>query len=70
MNLTSFHVLFIGLSVALAFGFGFWALAMYWSAAGSVGHLGTGTASLLVAWALAFYLVAFVRKARRIGLLR
>ncbi len=68
MSLTSFHILFVGLSVALAFAFGAWAFAIYWSPAGSVGYLGTGIASVLVAWALAIYLVAFIRKVRRLGL--
>jgi hypothetical protein len=68
MNLTSFHVLFIGLSVLLAFAFGAWAFNVYWSPAGSVGYLGTGIASVLVAWALAIYLAVFIRKVRRIGL--
>ena len=68
MNLSSFHILFVGLSVALAFGFGAWAFAIYWSPAGSVGYLGTGIASVLMAWALAIYLVAFIRKVHRIGL--
>ena len=68
MSLTRFHILLIGLSVALAFAFGAWAFAMFWSPVGSVGHLGTGIASVLVAWTLAMYLVAFTRKVRRTGL--
>ncbi len=50
------------------FAFGAWAFAMYRSPDGSVGYLGTGIASVLVAWALAIYLVVFIRKVRRIGL--
>ncbi len=64
MNLSRFQILFIGRSVALAFAFGAWAFAIYWSPTGSVGYLGTGIASVLVAWTLAIYLVAFVRKVR------
>ncbi|HJN46392.1 MAG TPA: hypothetical protein QF572_19675 [Vicinamibacterales bacterium] len=67
MRLTSFHILFVGLSVVLGFAFGAWAFAVYWSPAGSVGDLGTGIASVLAAWALAMYLVSFVRKVRQIG---
>ena len=70
MNLTSFHMLFIGIAIALAFAFGFWAFSMYWSATASVGYLGTGVMSVLVGWALAFYLVGFVYRARRSGLTR
>ena len=68
MSLTRFHILFVGLSVALTFAFGAWAFAPYWSPAGSVGYMGTGIASVLVAWALAIYLIIFVRKVRRTGL--
>ena len=62
-------MLFIGISIALAFAFGFWAFSMY-STARSVGYLGTGVASVLVGWALAFYLVGFVYRMRRSGLTR
>lgn len=68
MSLKGFHVLFIVLSIALAVLMSVWAIGMFRSPMGSVGHLATAIASLLVAWALTIYAIRFVRRARRIGL--
>lgn len=64
MNLTAFHKLLIGLSIALAFAFAHWAFSVY-STVGSAGYLVTAIASLAAGWALAFYLVWFGYKMKR-----
>lgn len=68
MTLKGVHVLFIGLSIALAAFMAGWALVMYLSPAGTTAHLATAVVSGLVGAALGLYAVRFLRRARRIGL--
>lgn len=63
MSLKGFHVLFIVLSIVLAFGFGLWALRAY-SADGTGANLGMGLASLTTGATLVGYGIWFIRKIR------
>jgi hypothetical protein len=60
MSLKWFHVVFIGLSVVTAVGFGAWALANQYGVLGGL--------SLLAALVLAAYAKYFLQKSRKIGL--
>lgn len=63
MSLKMFHVLFITASIALASGFGIWAVSIDgWK------YIVTGVASFLCAGGLVIYEMAFLRKCREIGL--
>jgi hypothetical protein len=63
MSLKAFHVLFITASIALASGFGVWAISVDgWK------YIAVGAASFLCAGGLVVYEVAFLRKCREIGL--
>lgn len=68
MTLKGVHVLFIGLSIALAAFMAAWGVVLYLSPTGTVGHLATAGVSLLAGLALVLYAVKFLRRARRIGL--
>lgn len=63
MSLKAFHVLFIAISIALASGFGIWAVSV-----DGWGYIVTGVGSFACAAALIAYQVAFLRKCRKIGL--
>ena len=63
MSLKVFHVLFISASIALASGFGIWAISIDgWK------YIVASVASFLCAGGLVVYEVAFLRKCREIGL--
>jgi hypothetical protein len=63
MSLKTFHILFITISIALAAGFGMWAVSI-----GGWGYLVTGIGSFACAALLIGYQAAFLRKCRQIGL--
>ncbi len=63
MSLRAFHILFIVVSVVLAFAFGGWALRVE---RGGTLYPAMGVASLLVGVALVGYAAWFVRKTRRL----
>jgi hypothetical protein len=67
MSLKTFHVLFIVVSVLLAAGFGLWCLVTE-KGASVAGSMAMGIVSLVLALALAVYLVKFVKKLRREGI--
>jgi hypothetical protein len=60
VSLKWFHVVFIGLSVVVAVGFGVWALTHQYAVLGRL--------SLAVAALLAVYARYFLQKARKLGL--
>jgi hypothetical protein len=60
VSLKWFHVVFIGLSIVMAVGFGVWALTHQYAVLGGL--------SLAVAALLAVYARYFLRKARKLGL--
>ena len=64
MSLRGIHLVFIGASIMVAF----WGVGMYTSGRGSWGYLVFAVGSLASAGGMAVYLVAFMRKARRIGM--
>ena len=68
MSLKAFHLFFIVMSIALAFGFGVWATRDY-AQSGSVVHLALGVGSFLGSAALAFYGVWFLRKLKDVSYL-
>ena len=59
MSLKAFHIVFILLSIGLALGLGIWALKF--------SHFGPGVAAFAGAAGLGYYLLWFVRKARKLG---
>ena len=63
MSLKVFHILFITISIALASGFGVWAVSI-----DGWGYAVTGLASFACAVGLVVYEVAFLKKCREIGL--
>ena len=67
-SLRGIHFLFITASIGLAVMVSLWGSGMYISGRGTWGHLAFAAGSLLSALAMAIYLVAFVRKARKIGM--
>ena len=68
MSLRGFHLVFIAVSIALSVMVALWGVGMYGSDRGSWGHLAFSLGSLLSGAGMAMYLVAFTRKARRIGM--
>ena len=68
MSLRSIHLVFITASIVLAVLVAVWGLGMYTSGRGSVGHVVFAAGSLVSAVGLGFYMVAFVRKTRAIGM--
>jgi hypothetical protein len=68
MSLRGFHLVFIVASIALTVMVALWGLGMYGSDRGSLGHLAFALGSLLSGAGMAIYLIAFIRKARRIGM--
>ena len=68
MSLRSIHLVFITASIVLAVLVAVWGVGMYTSGRGSVGHAVFAGGSLVSAVGLGFYMVAFVRKTRAIGM--
>lgn len=68
MSLRGFHLLFIISSIVLTLMVTVWGVGMYASNQGSWGHLIFSIGSLLSGVGMAFYLVAFRRKTRQIGM--
>ena len=68
MSLRAIHLVFIGASIALMVLVALWGVAMYASDRGSAGYLAFGVGSAAGGLGLVVYLVAFVRKTRRIGM--
>ena len=68
MSLRGFHLVFIAASIVLTVMVTLWGLRMYGSDQGSWGHLAFSLGALLSGVGMAIYLVAFTRKARRIGM--
>ena len=68
MSLRAIHLVFITASIALAVMVTLWGLAMYASDRGTAGHLAFAVGSLAAGLGMGAYLVAFVRKTRRIGM--
>ena len=68
MSLRSIHLVFITASIVLAVLVAVWGVGMYTSGRGSVGHVVFAAGSLVSAVGLGFYMVAFVRKTRAIGM--
>lgn len=67
-SLRSIHLVFIVTSIALAVMVAVWAVVMYLSHRGEVGHLAFAVGSVLSGAAMNVYLVAFIRKTRQIGI--
>lgn len=67
-SLRAVHLVFICASITLMALVALWGVAMYASDQGSAGHLAFGAGSAAGGLGLAAYLVAFVRKTRRIGM--
>lgn len=68
MSLKAFHLLFIALSIVLAFGFGAWLLAGY-HASGSVLDLVIGLLSLAAGVGLVFYGKYVLKKLKNVSYL-
>lgn len=68
MSLKAFHIFFIVLAVALAVGFGVWGIQDYATSQSRV-NLGLAASSFLGAGALTAYLLWFLRKIKKSGLL-
>jgi hypothetical protein len=67
-SLRAIHLVFIGASITLMVLVALWGVAMYASEQGTAGYLAFGAGSAAGAAGLAVYLVAFVRKTRRMGM--
>jgi hypothetical protein len=65
MSLKALHAVFIVLSIVLAAWFGVWALRDFGASANRL-HLAMGAASLAGTILLAWYLVKFLQKMRRL----
>jgi hypothetical protein len=68
MSLRAIHLVFIGASIALMVLVALWGVAMYATDRGSAGYLAFAVGSAAGGLGLAVYLMAFVRKTRRIGM--
>lgn len=68
MSLRGIHLVFIGASIALTLLVALWGVVMYGTDRGSWGHLAFAAGSLASGLTMSVYLVAFVRKTRRIGM--
>ena len=67
-SLRGIHLVFITASIALTVMVALWGLAMYTSERGTAGHLAFAAGSLAAGLGMSAYLVAFVRKTRKIGM--
>ena len=68
MSLKAVHILFISLSILLAFGFGAWEIKGY-TVSGDVLQLGVGILSFVVAVGLIVYGVKFLRKLKHVSMI-
>lgn len=68
MSLRAIHLVFICASTALMVLVALWGVAMYASDRGTAGYLAFAAGSAAGGVGLMVYLVAFVRKTRRIGM--
>ena len=68
MSLKAFHIVFIAASIALALGFGVWAVRDF-AHSGSRVMLALGVGSLIGSGLLAAYGVWFLRKLKGVGYL-
>jgi len=69
MSLKAFHVVFISLASALAFGFGAWMLRAYRSPEGVPGDLVWGLVSLAAGCGLLLYEFFFLKKLKNVSFL-
>ena len=67
-SLRAIHLVFITASITLMALAALWGVAMYASDRGTAGYLAFAAGSAAGGTGLAVYLVAFVRKTRRIGM--
>lgn len=67
-SLRAIHLVFIGASITLMLLVALWGVAMYASDQGAAGYLAFAAGSAAGSAGLMFYLVAFVRKTRRMGM--
>ena len=67
-SLRAIHLVFIAASMTLTALVALWGVAMYGTEQGSAGHLVFAGGSAASTAGLAVYLVAFVRKTRRMGM--
>lgn len=68
MSLKAFHIVFISVSVILAFGFSLWALQSYFHD-GDIGLLIAALLSFIFGIGLIVYGVQFLRKLKHVGYL-
>ena len=68
MSLRGFHLVFIIASIVLTALVALWGIWMYSSDRGSFGHLAFAIGSAATGLGMAFYLAAFIRKTRQIGM--
>jgi hypothetical protein len=69
MSLKAFHIIFVTASTLLAFGFGAWSLAAYFTATGGTLDLILGSASAIAGIALIVYGKYFLKKLKNISYL-
>ncbi|MEO8429726.1 MAG: hypothetical protein ABI651_21775 [Verrucomicrobiota bacterium] len=69
MSLKAFHIIFITASTLLAFGFGAWSLAVYFTANGGTLDFVLGSASVGAGIALIVYGKYFLKKLKNISYL-
>ena len=67
-SLRAIHLVFISASITLTALVAVWGVAMYAAEGGTAGYLAFAAGSAAGAAGLAVYLVAFVRKTRRMGM--
>ena len=67
-SLRAIHLVFIGASITLMVLVALWGVAMFATDSGTAGYLAFAAGSAAGAAGLAVYLVAFVRKTRRMGM--
>jgi len=68
MSLKTFHIVFIALSVIMAFGFGAWLINGYFSSHDMIQLFG-GALSIIAGGALIVYGIRFLRKLRHVSFL-
>ena len=69
MSLKAFHLVFIIAAIVLAFGFGAWLLAGYFSPDGRFPELLAGVASMVAGVGLIFYERYFLKKTKNLSYL-
>lgn len=68
MSLKAFHLVFIGASIALAFGFGIWLVKSFFSDGGAA-NLIFGLVSFAASIGLVFYERYFLKKTKNVSYL-